>query len=142
MPSSFENQLNYKEIAKGVFIYFNQRFYPMVIAIFLAVLIPFSQAQGVFSGLSMSLLAVLIFESLMFLALQTNFSPRKTAQYNLNKTSFEIINNSGQHSSYRYADVKALQFKHIIILCLSKSGFAILAKRQMNEEQINLFLQK
>lgn len=142
MPSSFENQLNNKEIIKGIIAYVNQRFYPLVIAVFLIVFLSFSMNQDIFSGFSMSLLAVFIFEGLMFLALKANFSPRKTAQYLVNETSFEIINHNGQHFSYGYAEVKVLQFKDILILCLSKRSFAILAKRHMNEEQINLFLQR
>jgi len=143
MQSEFKNQLTHKEIIKGIFIYINRKLLIYMLLLMVVVFtFSFSSNNNLFLAVLVSICAVIIAEfSLIFIHKQ-QFSTDKIATYKLYNDCLEIVNSIGDSYIYKYNHIRVIETKDIIVLCLPKVSFAIIAKRHMNAEQIKMLTTK
>lgn len=138
MISEFKNQLAQEEIMKGIIVYINKKLWLVVLLLLIAVFVfSFIKNNDFLLALSLSLCVAIIAELLLTLILKRQFSTERSATYKLYNDFLEIIGSNGISNTYQYNQIQSIGVKDSIVLCLPKAGFAIIAKRHLNEEQIH-----
>ena len=138
--SEFKNQLTFKEMFKGTFIFINRKLWFLKL-IFIVVFVAFGSSDNDYL---LALLFSIFFAAIimdLFLTLTIVlllFSTSKIATYKLYDNSLEISNNKGITHIYTYNRIRSIDKKNIIVLCFPQFWFAIIAKRHLSPEQMEM----
>lgn len=140
MDSQFQNQLNNREIKQGLAAYLSKSIWPFALLIMIAVFVfSYMQSNRVADAVVFSAIAVILAMGLLFWALRRQLSPSKVATYRRCESRLEIINSDGAKHSYNCNEIRSIAAKEVIVLRFSKGSFAIVAKRNIPQEQIGFF---
>ena len=138
--SEFKNQLTQKEIIKGLIIYINKKLLNVILLLTSIVFIlSFTTNNNILLALFLSICITIFTELFLFFLLKQQFSTEKIATYKLYDNCLEIINSNSISHTYEYGSIQSIETKDIIVLFLPKNSFAIIAKRHINAEQIEIF---
>lgn len=139
--SEFQNQLNQKEIIAGSMAYINRKLLHIIL-LFMAIVAVFSfiNNDNIVLALVTSVCAIIITEIVLIFIIKKQLSTGKAATYKLYNDFLKVVSSSGVSSTYKYNQIQSIGAKEIIVLCLAKGRFAIIAKRHLSAEQIQFFL--
>ena len=145
--SEFKNQLTLREIFKGTLIYVNRKLWFIMVlymAMFVAMGISSNGIHYLRAILLLSVCAVIIVDLLLILIMMIIFlfSNNKVITYKLYDDFLEISNKEGVSHIYKYNRIRSINKKNIIILCLPLLMFAIIAKRHLSPEQMQMLTTK
>jgi len=138
--SEFKNQLTQKEIIKGLIIYINKKLLNIILLLpTIVFILSFTINNNILLALFLSICITIFTELFLFFLLKQQFSTEKIATYKLYDNCLEIINSNSISHTYKYGSIQSTETKDIIVLFLPKNSFAIIAKRHINAEQIEIF---
>lgn len=139
MISEFRNQLTQIEIFKGLLIYINRKLcYSILLFMIVVGVFAYISRDSLMDGLLGALVIAIVSEIFLTLVYMRQFSTKKIAIYKLHDDFLEIIGSNGISQTYNYSQVQSIGAKDIIVLFLSKSSFAVVAKRHLNTKQIRI----
>ena len=139
MNGTFQNQLNEREIRQGIRVFLCRRLWPflMLAALGIFVLLCVNGMRVVYA-ICISVGGILLSALLFAFLLKRQFSTQKVATYRLHSGKLEIINSNGAVNTYLCREMKRISAKDVIVLCFPKDAFAIVAKRNIQEEVMDL----
>lgn len=142
MNATFQNQLTVKEINKGILVYLIKNFWIFLIFSIAIVVILFvgTNNWNILAVLLYLVLTLGITLIITFIDLRRKMSPKKIATYHLKKEMLEIVSSNGEVTVHTYDQVKVINSDILFVLFFTTTSFAIIAKRNLTEEQV-AFLQ-
>lgn len=140
MISEFKNQLTQKEIIVGLIVYVNKKLLSIIILLTSVVFVfSFISNNNVLLSLFFAICAIIITEVILLFTLKQQLSTKKIATYKLYTNRLVIIGSNGISHTYEYDRIKSIVAKDVIVLCFSRTSFAIIAKRHLDREQMKIF---
>lgn len=138
MDRTFQNQLNKEEINVGILLYIFWKLWLFVLpfAVLCLIIASSSKSWGVVAGF---VIGVALSSGICFIVLKRIFSPDRVATYTMYDGRLEIINDDGSAHSFSQNEIKMAENNKIYLLFLGKNRFAIVAKRNLDEEQKKYF---